>query len=209
MSGSGAEIGAGAESGAGASEVRVGDRTASTRHTARWLALGVLVAGIALVAALVALPPATAVEVYSPLVGRQAPAIEGVTVTGQPFTLSSLAGRWVLVNFFASWCVPCQQEQPDLVTFAYQHRTPGSVALVGVVFGDTTSDALHFMSSTGATWPAVVDANAQIASEYGVGGTPQTFLISPTGRVIAHLDAPVTAAYLDQLLVRAQAQTTA
>jgi cytochrome c biogenesis protein CcmG/thiol:disulfide interchange protein DsbE len=171
------------------------------------VALGVLVVVAALVAALVNRPSATAVAVYSPLVGKQAPAINGVTVTGQPFALSSLEGRWVVLDFFASWCGPCQEEQPNLVAFAYQHQGPEAPALVGVVYGDTASNVLHFMSSTGATWPAVTDPNAQIAFAYGVRGTPETFLISPSGRVVAHLDAPVSTVSLDQLLARAGAAT--
>ena len=72
-------------------------------------------------------------------------------------------GRWVVVNFFASWCPPCQQEQPELVAFAYQHRGPGDAALVGVVFDDAPRRRAAFMRSTGATWPAVVDPGGQIA----------------------------------------------
>ena len=72
-------------------------------------------------------PPArrqTATEVDTPLVGQAGPGDHGPTLAGGSFDLATYRGRWVVVNFFASWCPPCQQEQPELVTFAYQHRAP-------------------------------------------------------------------------------------
>jgi cytochrome c biogenesis protein CcmG/thiol:disulfide interchange protein DsbE len=111
----------------------------------------------------------------------------------------------VVLNFSASWCPPCQDEEPDLVTFAYQHRTPGGAALIGVVYDDTTAAARAFEKSAGATWPTVVDPGGQIALRYGVRGPPETFLISPSGTVVAHLDSSVTVADLDQQIAAARA----
>ena len=79
----------------------------------------------ALVALLATSPPQTAIEVDTPLVGQTAPSITGSTLGGGSFNLQAWRGRWVVVNFFASWCQPCQQEQPELVAFAYAHRAPG------------------------------------------------------------------------------------
>ncbi len=176
-------------------------------HRARWIAGGVLVVGAALVALLATRPPAAATEVQTPLVGHEAPSLTGTTLDGQPFDLASLRGRWVVVNFFASWCPPCQQEEPNLVTFAFQHRQPGGVALVGVVYDDTASAARSFLSSTGATWPAIPDPDGTDAVAFGVRAPPETFLLSPTGTVVAHFDGPVTAAGLDYWLKRAEEGT--
>ncbi|MHB8329812.1 MAG: TlpA family protein disulfide reductase, partial [Acidimicrobiales bacterium] len=132
-----------------------------------------------------------------------APPVDATTVTGQPFDLSSWRGRWVVVNFFASWCPPCQQEEPELVSFAYEHRGPTDAALVGVVFDDAASSARAFLASSGASWPAVVDPGGQIALDFGVRGPPETFLVSPNGVVVVHLDGAVTAAGLDYWLRRA------
>ena len=178
--------------------------TTRRRHTARWVAGVALVVGAALVALLATSPPQTVTEVDTPLVGQSAPAISGPTLAGGSFALGSLRGRWTVVNFFASWCAPCQQEQPDLVAFAFAHRSPGDAALVGVVFDDASSTARSFMRSTGATWPAVVDAGGQIALDYGVRGPPETFIVSPEGTVVAHFDGPMTNASLDYWLNRAQ-----
>jgi cytochrome c biogenesis protein CcmG/thiol:disulfide interchange protein DsbE len=174
-------------------------------HTARWIGVIVLVVVAALVALLATRPPATATEVFTPLLGTTAPAIEGTTVTGAHVDLSSYRGRFVWVNFFASWCPPCQQEEPALVTFAFGHRTAGAAALVSVVYDDTSSNARGFDQSAGATWPAVVDPGGQIALAYGVRGPPETFLISPQGKVVAHLDGSVNVSDLDSQIADARA----
>jgi len=174
------------------------------RHTTRWVAGVTLVAGAALVALLATRPQQTATEVDTPLVGQVAPGITGPTLAGGSFDLAAWRGRWVVVNFFASWCPPCQQEQPELVAFAYAHRSPGDAALVGVVFDDAASTAHGFMQSTGASWPAVIDSGGQIALDYGVRGPPETFIVSPGGIVVAHFDGPMTNAALDYWLARAE-----
>lgn len=174
------------------------------RHLARWLAVGALVVGAALVAVLATRPPAQNNEADTPLLGKPAPEVAGATLTGQHFDLSSLRGRWVLLNFFASWCPPCQQEQADLIAFVFQHRHATNVALVGVVYDDAPSSAARFFSQTHATWPAVVDPTGQIAIDYGVRGPPETFIVSPDGIVVTHLDGPVTSSGMDTLLAEAE-----
>lgn len=173
------------------------------RHPARWIAIGILVIAGGLVAVLATRPPAAYTEVWTPLLGKPAPALQGPTVQGGQFDLASLRGKWVVLNFFASWCPPCQQEQPDLVAFAYQHRHSDDVALVGVVFDDAATNARNFMSQAGATWPAVSDPTGRIALDYAVRGPPETFLISPQGVVAVHIDGAVSIdalnGYLDKL----------
>ena len=179
--------------------------TAGRRHRARWIAGGALVVAVALIALLATRPPAVATEVATPLLGHRAPAIVGTTLSGRRFDLAAERGRFVVVNFFASWCPPCQVEEPSLVAFAYQHRAPGDAVLVGVVFDDDTASARAFVRSSGATWPAVVDPGGAIALRYGVRGPPETFLVSPSGTVVAHIDSSVTAALLDQQIAAARA----
>ncbi|HUC35520.1 MAG TPA: redoxin domain-containing protein [Acidimicrobiales bacterium] len=174
------------------------------RHTVRWLAAGVLAITAAIVAVLATRPPAGATEVDTPLLGKTAPAVSGATLDGRGFDLESLRGRWVVLNFFASWCPPCQQEEPQLVSFAFHHSGPGQPALVGVVYDDSASGARGFLAQSGATWPAVADPNGQIAIDYGVRGPPETFVISPGGQVVVHLDGAVTEQGLDTWLARAE-----
>jgi cytochrome c biogenesis protein CcmG/thiol:disulfide interchange protein DsbE len=174
------------------------------RHTARWASGVTLVVAAALVAVLATRPPQTATEVNTPLVGQAAPAITGTTLGGGSFDLANMRGRWVVVNFFASWCPPCQQEQPELIAFAYAHRAPTDAALVGVVFDDATSTARGFMQSSGGSWPSVVDPGGKIALDFGVRGPPETFFVAPDGTVVAHFDGPMTNAALDHWLARAK-----
>ncbi|MCK4177018.1 TlpA family protein disulfide reductase [Aciditerrimonas ferrireducens] len=174
------------------------------RRTARWVAGIALVVVVAVVAVLATRPSYQAEEALSPLVGHQAPPISTTTVTGQRFSLAAERGRWVILNFFASWCVPCQEEEPELVAFAYQHRQAGGPLLVSVVFEDTDAAAAAFQRAEGATWPTLTDPGTKIALAYGVTSPPETFLISPTGVVAAHIYGAVTTSFLDRQLARAE-----
>jgi cytochrome c biogenesis protein CcmG/thiol:disulfide interchange protein DsbE len=149
-------------------------------------------------------------QVSSALVGQPAPGIaaapttEVSTVDGKTFKMSSLEGRWVVVNFFASWCPPCQAEEPELVTFAYTHRGAGGPVVLGVVYDDSAGNARSFLRSSGSTWTAIVDPG-DLKIDYGVTGPPETFVVAPTGVVVAHFVGEVTAVGLDNVIARGEA----
>lgn len=178
-----------------------------SRHfrTARYSALGVAVVAVALVAVLATRPPATMVMADSPLVGKSAPPIVAKSFAGPTVSLASMRGRWVLVNFFASWCDACRQEEPQLEQFLYAR--PGGIRtdVLGVLYGDTEGDGESFQSSEGATWPSVVDNGGLIASDYGVGSLPRSYLVSPTGQIVASIDGAVTSADLVHWIDQEQA----
>ena len=164
------------------------------RHPTRWIAGAVLVALVVVGIVLATRTPQEATAVQSPLLGRTAPAFSGTDLSsGAPVSLVALRGHYVLVNFFASWCGPCQQEAPDLSRLHYQQaHTPGGAQMVSVVFHDTTSTARAFLRSNGDLWPAVGDPGGVIAEHYGVTAPPTTFVIDPSGRVAAVLVGPAT-----------------
>lgn len=176
---------------------------APTRHRARYVGLGVLVIVAGLVAVLATRPPATANEVFSPLVGKPVPPVSGTTVDGSHYTLASPPGRYTVINFFASWCVPCQQEGPGLVQFQYEHQRSGDASMLSVVLDDSASSARSYQATIGATWPTLVGGSLAVA--FGVRAPPSTFVVAPDGKVVAFLVAPVTAADLDHILAQAKA----
>jgi cytochrome c biogenesis protein CcmG/thiol:disulfide interchange protein DsbE len=151
-------------------------------------------------------PSATTVEAQSALVGKRAPAVSGVTVAGTRFALPRAPGHYVVLNFFASWCVPCQLEGPELVTFQFQHHTSATPSVVSVVFQDTTASARAYQAKIGVTWPTLADPDNAIALAYGVREDPTSFLIAPNGRVVASIVGGVTAKGLDALVAKSEAR---
>jgi cytochrome c biogenesis protein CcmG, thiol:disulfide interchange protein DsbE len=174
-------------------------------HPTRWIA-GVLALALVVVAVVAATRPSSqATEIQSPLVGHRAPALSGTTLAGGAFDLTAERGRYVYVNFFASWCPPCQQEQQALSTFAFrQQQVTGGARMVSVVFNDTVPDARHFVDEWGIGWPVVPDHGGAIANRYGVEAPPMTFLVNPEGTVVGTWEGPVTVTQLDQMLSAAK-----
>jgi cytochrome c biogenesis protein CcmG/thiol:disulfide interchange protein DsbE len=120
-----------------------------------------------------------------PKVGEAAPLFVAPGVTGGRVALRADRSRTVLLNFWASWCVPCQAEFPVLKRAETRH--PGVVVL-GVVFNDSPGAAAGFMRAQHADWPSVEDPAGRIATAYAVGnkpGIPVTYVIDGSGTVRA------------------------
>ena len=162
------------------------------------IAVGVVIALLWLV--LSNSKPATDRAVSSPLIGRVAPAIQATALDGVPFDLDRLRGQWVVVNFFATWCVPCRNEHPELLSFNQRHERAGDAAVVSVVFDDQTDTVREFFEANGGDWAVVVGNEGQIALDYGVSGVPESFLVDPAGVVRYKLVGGVTSTGLDRLL---------
>ena len=138
------------------------------------------------------------------MVGDVAPNFAGSTLDGGFYDLADQGGDWVVVNFFASWCVGCRVEHPELVEFHQRHRDT-NVQLVAVMFGDSEAAARDFFTELGGDWPALVEDTGRIAIDYGVTAVPETLLIAPSGRVIQKWigASGVTADQLGSVIVQA------
>ena len=167
-----------------------------------WVALGVGLALAGLVGVLATREPAVNTAADSPLLGRPAPEIAAATLDGGRVRLSEQRGRWVLVNFFNSWCVPCRQEHPELLKFSARHAAAGDAVILGVIHDDDPDEVRRYRAEHGGDWPAVDDPRGTVALEYGVRGQPETFVVSPDGVVVARYVSAVSADGIDALLRR-------
>ncbi len=113
-------------------------------------------------------------------------------------------GGYVVVNFFASWCPPCQDEAPLLNRL--QRQLAGRATVVGVAWNDLTGDTRRFVHDFHVGYPILRDVDGSFAGAYGVKGMPETFVLDPQGRIVALRRTEVTpewiATAIDPLLAR-------
>lgn len=157
-----------------------------------------------LIAVLAASKPASDSGAASPLVGKTAPEVSGPALSGPAhYSLSQFKGKWVLVNFSASWCPPCREETPQLLDFARQHQATGNAVVLAVAFDPTDiSNLAAFLAKSHAPWPAVDDMSAEVA--YGVKGIPESFLVDPHGKVVNAFLGGVTASEIDKAMAHSR-----
>ena len=132
-------------------------------------------------------------------IGREAPGFSLVSLDGERIDLADYRGRPVVVNFFASWCVPCREEFPLLVAAAERYADDGLV-IIGIVFDDGPESAAEFMERNGGTWPAVMDPGARVATAYQVYGPPETYFIARDGTIAARQIGQFSERSLDEKL---------
>lgn len=114
---------------------------------------------------------------------------------GKPVELAGYRGQWVLVNLWASWCLPCRDEAPDLERYSRAHRN--DVTVVGVDTDDASSDALDFASEFGITYDLLHDGEGKLKDALGATGLPETILVDPDGNLSLRSIGPVDEAYLE------------
>jgi thiol-disulfide isomerase/thioredoxin len=127
------------------------------------------------------------------------PAAAGFTlpVLGQPgkqLSLTQYQGKPAIINFWASWCKPCQQETPLLASWYKQQH--GHVVLLGLDENDTTANATKFAQAKGVTYPLAFDPQVTVPQHYNVDALPQTFFLNAQHRIVDHVIGALTKASL-------------
>ena len=141
----------------------------------------------------------THISTNDPLIGKQAPdfTLAALSAKSEPaIHLANLKGKPVVINFWASWCGPCADEAP-LLQGAWQHAQAKGVAFIGIDYQDIQSAGLSFLQKNNITYPSAIDANGDIAINYGVTGTPETFFIDRHGIIVATVRSQITAQQLN------------
>ena len=135
----------------------------------------------------------------SALIDKPAPDFELAGLDGKDgLTLGALKGQVALVNFFASWCVPCRAEEPLLMRLAEQEHVP----VYGIAYKDKPADAQHFLDQLGDPYRRVgLDESGRTGINFGVYGVPETYLIDKTGHIRYRVVGPLTAETVDNELL--------
>ena len=156
----------------------------SRRRWRVWAAVGAASAALGVLALVLAVTGSDTAPSPSTAGGGRAPAfrLSDVRDASGSVSLEEFRGRPVVLNFWASWCVPCRKEMPTLqeVSEEVQDR----IAFVGVNHQDSRGEAVAFLDDTGVDFPAGYDPEGATATAYGLYGMPTTVFISPDGRIL-------------------------
>jgi len=168
----------------------------------RKVLIGGVVVALPLLAVLVANLGRDPHAVRSPLIGRPAPAFALVPVGGGiPVALEALRGKAVVINFWATWCVPCFQEHAALTEAA---RSLGDVQFIGIVYEDDEARTGEFLRARPSAYQSLIDPQGRTAIAYGVFGVPETFFIDRNGRIVEKFVGPLDSNSILALVHRAK-----
>lgn len=183
--------------------------TTTTPRRAVWV-----VAPLAVVLALLLLLLATrepSANNVAALVGKGelAPSIVATTLSGDEFDLDEQRGRFVVVNFFSTTCVPCIREHPELVSFHEAYAPSGFAEVVSVAFDDSAANVSGFFETNGGDWPVIAHDTGSIAVAYGVALVPESVIVADNGELIDKLIGGVTRSQIESVIATYIEESTA
>ena len=132
-----------------------------------------------------------------PRVGNPVPEFQLAALDGSPMNLASQRGNVVVINYFASWCGPCQQEAADLEQTWRDYQGQG-VQFYGIAYKDAASKAQAFLDRFEVSYPSAIDPGNRTARSYGVTGVPETFVVDAQGNLVHHFLGAITRAQLSE-----------
>lgn len=175
----------------------------------RALRVSVVIALAALVVVLVLAFRRAPTDIRTGTVGKPAAAFTLVRLDGSDkMVFDAPRGRITVINFFASWCLPCKQENPALVRVYERYRATGDVVFIGVLYQDSIENGEKYVRDNGVTWATGADDDGRVAFSYGVFGIPETFFVGSdgviAGRHIGPIDETTLVTAIDQMRAKAK-----
>ena len=125
-------------------------------------------------------------------VGQKPPSFTLTTFDGKQYGPAEMSGKVVLVNFWASWCKPCEQEAPDLETAWEDYQPRGDVLFLGIAWTDTEPASLAYIDRFKITYPNGPDLGTVISQAYRITGVPETYIIDKQGKLAYAKLSPFT-----------------
>jgi cytochrome c biogenesis protein CcmG/thiol:disulfide interchange protein DsbE len=157
------------------------------------ISIGAVLAWIAILALLVVIFLGLKRSQEGPVgAGDEVPNFTLTTFEGEQISMQDLAGKVVVVNFWASWCKPCEQEAADLEN-AWQHYQPrGDVVFLGVDYVDTEPEAMAYLEKFAISYPNGPDLGTRISQAFRIRGVPETYIIDRDGQLAHSQIGPFT-----------------